>query len=466
MVVMMARWIDDWEPEDEQFWERKGKRIARRNLVFSIFAEFLGFAVWVIWSVTAVNLNRAGFEFSTGQLFTLVAVPALVGATARFPYTLAVPRFGGRNWTVVSALLLLIPLLFLVAMVSHPKTPYWVFLVGAATAGLGGGNFASSMANISFFYPDKRKGLALGLNAAGGNLGVAVAQLVVPLAVTGGTIGFIADASGGKSSVQLQNAGLIWIPLVVAAAACAGLFMDNLKVSRSPIRDQAVILRRGQTWIMSWLYIGTFGSFIGYSAGLPLLMETQFPEATLSLAFLGPLVGSLARPAGGWLSDRLGGAKVTFATFLLMIFALLAVIVALNNEGGTLAFRMFLSAFVVLFLLTGIGNGSTYRMIPMIFRATHLQMADGKGAAAERDAMAAARRETAAAVGFIGAVGAYGGWLIPQGYGVSAALTGSPMGALYCFLFFYVTCLGLTWWYYLRRSFAVDRSPNLAWAEV
>jgi NNP family nitrate/nitrite transporter-like MFS transporter len=333
MVVMMARWIDDWEPEDEQFWERKGKRIARRNLVFSIFAEFLGFAVWVIWSVTAVNLNRAGFEFSTGQLFTLVAVPALVGATARFPYTLAVPRFGGRNWTVVSALLLLIPLLFLVAMVSHPKTPYWVFLVGAATAGLGGGNFASSMANISFFYTDKRKGLALGLNAAGGNLGVAVAQLVVPLAVTGGTIGFIADASGGKSSVQLQNAGLIWIPLVVAAAACAGLFMDNLKVSRSPIRDQAVILRRGQTWIMSWLYIGTFGSFIGYSAGLPLLMETQFPEATLSLAFLGPLVGSLARPAGGWLSDRLGGAKVTFATFLLMIFALLAVIGAL---GGSL----------------------------------------------------------------------------------------------------------------------------------
>ncbi|MGH3849579.1 MAG: MFS transporter, partial [Pseudonocardiaceae bacterium] len=163
----MARpWIEDWHPDDDVFWARTGQRIARRNLAFSIFAEFLGFTVWLLWSVTAVRLSKAGFNFSTSQLFTLVSVPALVGATVRFPYTFAVPRFGGRTWTTISAGLLLIPIALLVILVSNPGTPFWLFLVGAATAGLGGGNFASSMANISYFYPDKRKGLALGLNAA------------------------------------------------------------------------------------------------------------------------------------------------------------------------------------------------------------------------------------------------------------------------------------------------------------
>lgn len=462
---MSRPWIVDWKPDDDDFWERKGKAIATRNLIFSIFAEFLGFSVWVLWSVTAVKLNSAGFNFSTSQLFTLVAVPALVGATARFPYTLAVPRFGGRNWTTVSALLLLLPVVLLAILVCHPGTPFWAFLLGAATAGLGGGNFSSSMANISFFFPDKRKGFALGLNAAGGNLGVAVAQLVVPFIVTVSSIS-IMSGSGQSGGLFLQNAGLIWIPFILVAALCAWLFMDNLKVSSSPIKEQAVILKREQTWIMSWIYVGTFGSFIGYSAGLPLLIKTQFPAVSLSVAFLGPLVGSLSRPLGGWLSDRLGGTRVTFVTFLAMIVAVLGIIFFLFHKEEPFAFAGFLGVFIVLFLLTGIGNGSTYRMIPMIYRAIHLKAAAGQGGEAKEKALLSARRETAAAVGFIGAIGAYGGWLIPQGYGLSASLTGGPLSALYVFITFYVSCLGLTWWYYLRRSFAMTRAPSLAEAKV
>jgi MFS transporter, NNP family, nitrate/nitrite transporter len=458
---MSKPWIEKWDPEDEKFWAGGGRSVARRNLTFSIFAEFLGFAVWVLWSVTAAKLPDAGFDFTTTQLFTLAAVPALVGATVRFPYTFAVPRFGGRNWTTISALLLLAPVALLIVMVSNPDTPYWVFVLGAATAGLGGGNFASSMANISFFYPVKRKGFALGLNAAGGNLGVAVAQLVVPIVVTVSALAFF-GGSQGDGTLYLQNAGLIWIPFILAAAACAWFFMDNLKVSRSSIKEQAVIVKRKQTWVMSWLYIGTFGSFIGYSAGLPLLISTQFPHVGLSIAFLGPLLGSLSRPLGGWLADRMGGARVTMATFIGMIFSVLAVIYFLMNKEEHFAFAGFFAAFVVLLVLTGIGNGSTYRMIPIIYRTIHLEMGDGD----EEKARVTADRETAAACGFIGAVGAYGGWLIPQGYGLSSSLTGGPIAALGALVLLYVSCLGLIWWYYMRRTFAIERAPSLAHASV
>ncbi|MGH8900975.1 MAG: NarK family nitrate/nitrite MFS transporter [Egibacteraceae bacterium] len=462
----MSRWITSWEPDDAEFWEREGRNIARRNLIFSIFAEFLGFSIWLLWSVTATKLNTAGFAFSTSQLFTLVSVPALVGATMRFPYTMAVPRFGGRNWTVVSALLLLVPVTLLVVLVSNPSTPYWAFLAGAATAGFGGGNFASSMANISFFYPDKKKGLPLGLNAAGGNIGVAVVQLVVPIVITVSALAVVGRAQGASGELFLQNAGLIWIPFILASAVCAWFFMDNLAVSQSPLEEQAVILRSKHTWIMSWLYIGTFGSFIGYSAGLPLLISKQFPDVTLSIAFLGPLVGSLSRPLGGWLADKLGGARVTFAIFLGMIPAVLGVIFFLGHKSEPYGFAGFLVMFMVLFVLTGVGNGSTFRMIPLIFRAQHLGSVAGAGADAQARAIATARRETAAVLGFTSAVGAYGGWAIPLSYGLSSSLTGGPQAAFGGFTAFYVTCLALTWWCYLRTSFAVDRLPSLASAGV
>ncbi len=463
MGIGTKPWIEDWDPDDDSFWEQRGRAVARRNIAFSIFAEFLAFCVWVLWSVTAVSLNKAGFHFSTAQLFTLVAVPTLIGATLRVPYTFAVARFGGRNWTTVSALLLLIPAGLLALMVSHPGTPYWALLLAAATAGFGGGNFASSMANISFFYPDKRKGVALGLNAAGGNVGVAVAQLVVPIVITWSAIAVVGGSQGKNGSMFLQNAGLFWMPFIVAAAICAWLFMDNLKVSQAPIREQAGIFRRKPTWIMSLLYVGTFGSFLGYSSGLPLLIKSQFPNVTLSVAYLGPLVGSLARPIGGWLSDRLGGARVTFASFGAMILAVAGVIFSLAHRMQPWAFAGFFTSFLVLFVLTGIGNGSTFQMIPKAFQAHHLRAAGGAGEAGRLAALGAARVETAAALGFIAAIGAYGGWLIPQGYGVSTSLTGGPIAALWGLIAFYVVCLAVVRWNFLRPSpLYVESEPAFA----
>src|SRR5438132_7926569 len=240
----MSRWIKDWNPEDADFWEKSGKSIARRNLVWSILAENLGFSVWLVWSIAATKLASVGFKYTTAQLFTLVSLPGLIGSFMRFPYTFAVPRFGGRNWTVVSALLLLIPTVSLVVLVRHPETPFWLMALAASTAGLGGGNFASSMANISFFYPDRKKGFALGLNAAGGNIGVSTVQLLVPIVIGIGAV---------KGTIHLQNAGLMWLPLIAIASIGAWSFVDNLSSARSNFGDQLVIARRQQTWVMSFL---------------------------------------------------------------------------------------------------------------------------------------------------------------------------------------------------------------------
>jgi NNP family nitrate/nitrite transporter-like MFS transporter len=296
-------WISEWNPEDERFWESKGKHIARRNLIWSIFAEHIGFSIWLIWSIVATKLPQAGFHYTTDQLFQLVALPGLIGSLVRFPYTFAVTTFGGRNWTVFSAAVLFIPAISLAYFVTEPETPFWVMLIVAATAGLGGGNFASSMANISFFYPDRMKGWALGLNAAGGNIGVSSVQLLTPLLMGFGLISLY-QATPSAGGVYLQNAGLMWLLPLAIAVTGAFLFMNNLSSARSNFKDQLVILGRKHTWIMSYIYIGTFGSFIGYSAAFPLLIKTQFPAVTVSVAFLGPLVGSLSRPLGGLLADR------------------------------------------------------------------------------------------------------------------------------------------------------------------
>lgn len=450
-----TRWIDDFAPEDPIFWEKTGKRIAWRNLVWSILAENIGFSVWLIWSVVAPKLPQAGFAYSTDQLFELVALPGLVGSIMRFPYTLAVPKFGGRNWTIVSALLLFVPTASLVVLVSRPSTPYWLMALAAATAGLGGGNFSSSMANISFFFPDKEKGLALGLNAAGGNVGVSTVQLLVPL-----VIGWALLPGAPDSGIHLENAGLLWWPLIVIAAIGASLFMNNLASARSNVRDQLVVARRSHTWIMAWLYIGTFGSFVGYSAAFPLLLKTQFPHVSTNLAFLGALVGSVARPLGGRLADRLGGARVTFWNFVAMTAAAIGLLWTLEAKS----FAGFLSVFLVLFATTGVGNGSTYRMIPIIFRSFHELRARGRGPDAEALALSVARRETAAVIGFVAAVGALGGYFIPRAFGASIKATGGPSLAVTCFVAFYATCVLTTWWCYLRRSFLAARLPSLAGA--
>ncbi|GGO74781.1 MFS transporter [Nonomuraea cavernae] len=436
----MARWLDEWHPDDETFWETTGKRIARRNLIFSIFAEHLGFTVWTLWSVVAAQMGA--YDFSTDQLFWLVALPNLIGAALRVPYTFGPARFGGRDFTTVSALLLLVPAVLLGVAVSDPGTPYWMFLLIAALAGVGGGNFASSMANITYFYPRSQQGVALGLNAAGGNIGVSSVQLVMPLVIGG---------------FGLAAAGWFWVPLVVLAAACAWFFMDNLTSARTSSREQLAVAGRAQTWIMSFLYIGTFGSFIGYSTAFPLLSKSLFPGSPwAAVAFVGPLAGSLIRPVGGWLADRLGGAPVTLWNFAAMGAGV--ALVWLGSASG--AFWLFFLAFLTLFLTAGIGNGSTYRMIPAIFQAK---------AVAERgeseEALLHGKRQAAAAIGIISAVGALGGFLINRAFGMSFAATGGPATAFAAFGVFYLACFALTWGCYVR-TVGVSRVASLAHARV
>ena len=461
MSQRASTWISEWNPDDEKFWKSTGRSIAQRNLIWSIVAEHLGFSIWLIWSIVATKLPQAGFHYTTDQLFQLVALPGLIGSLIRFPYTFAVTTFGGRNWTIFSAAVLFLPTLALAYFVTQPDTPFWLMLLVAATAGLGGGNFASSMANISFFYPDRIKGWALGLNAAGGNIGVSSVQLLTPLLMGFGFISLY-QATPTAEGLYLQNAGLMWLLPLAIAVTGAFLFMNNLTSARSTFKDQLAIVGRKHTWIMSYIYIGTFGSFIGYSAAFPLLIKTQFPAVTVAIAFLGPLLGSLSRPLGGLLADKIGGAKVTFWNFIAMGAATIGVMYFVEIKE----FAGFLGMFLTLFIATGIGNGSTYRMIPSIFREENLKETKGHGEAARALAVKAASIESGAALGFIGAIGACGGYLIPRGFGASIAATGGPHLALEVFLAFYVTCVALTWWYYLRKSLLVLRAPSLAEARI
>jgi MFS transporter, NNP family, nitrate/nitrite transporter len=454
----MSALIAHWNPEDKNFWQSQGASVAQRNLWISIPALTLAFAVWMVWSVVVVNLPLVGFKFSTNQLFWLAALPALCGATLRIFYSFAVPIFGGRRWTAISTASLLIPALGIGFAVQNPGTPYEVMVLLALLCGLGGGNFASSMANISFFFPKARKGYALGMNAGLGNLGVSIVQFVVPLVITAGVFGVMGGEAqnvtkaGVTTPMWLQNAGFIWVPFIAAAAIAAWFGMNDLADAKASFADQAVIFKRKHNWLMCWLYIGTFGSFIGYSAGFPLLIKSQFPGVNaLQYAWLGPLVGALIRPLGGWLSDKVGGARVTFWTFIVMSLGVLAVLQFLPSNGTAGNFTLFLASFLLLFAAAGIGNGSTFRMIPVIFM-TERQRSAAKTPAAQEQAIKDANKEAAAVLGFSSAIGAYGGFFIPKSYGTSIAMTGGPEAALYMFIAFYATCVAMTWWYYSRKN--------------
>jgi NNP family nitrate/nitrite transporter-like MFS transporter len=492
-----GRWIEQWDPEDEVFWETTGKRIARRNLAFSIFAEHIGFSIWVLWTIVVINLGNIGIALSVAELFLLTAVPNLVGSFLRIPYTFAVPRFGGRLWTTISASLLLIPTLLLAIVVpsgwlaaqSH-DTQLWVLMACAATAGFGGGNFSSSMANISFFYPEGRKGYALGLNAAGGNLGVASAQLLVPLVLIVGVPA--ATVRLPQHEVNMAYAGLMWLPVIIIAALGAWMYMDSLVQAKADKRSYVSALKYGQTWVMSFLYIGTFGSFIGFSFALPLVIKNTFPEflaenpfiATYlaGLGFVGALIGSVARPFGGWLSDRMGGARVTLAVFVGMAVATVAAISGVQERS----FPLFFGSFMVIFLLAGMGNGSTYKMIPSIFTLIGRREAEEKGLDF-KEAEVEFKRRAAAVIGIAGAIGAFGGFIIQvvlrqsslsassavaeastaaEKAAVAAANADWCVPALWVFFGSYVVFAGVTWSVYLRRSFAAGRPPRLAYESV
>ena len=445
--------IDHWNPEDERFWARDGRRVARRNLWLSIPALTLAFAVWMLWSVVVVHLPAAGFRYSTNQLFWLTALPALCGATLRIFYAFAVPLVGGRRFTALATASLLLPALGLGFAVQDPATPYELMVVLALLCGLGGGNFASSMAHISHFYPSASKGYALGLNAGLSHLGVALVQLAVPLVIGAGLFGALGGAPQAtpQGPLWLQNAGFVWVPLIALSAAAAWFGMDDLADARAGFAEQAVIFTRQHNWLMCWLYLGTFGSFIGYSAGLPMLVQSQFPDAVApQLAWLGPLLGALLRPLGGWMADRLGGARVTFWSFVALALGVVAVLQCLPHDGQPGRFIGFVASFGLLFAAAGIGNGSTFRMIPVIF-LTERQRAAGPLPGARQRAAKDAGMEAAAVLGFASAVGAYGGFFIPKSYGTSIALTGGPQAALQIFFFFYLTCIAVTWWHYSRR---------------
>jgi NNP family nitrate/nitrite transporter-like MFS transporter len=477
-----GHWIDEWRPEDPAFWDNGGNQVARRNLIWSIFAEHLGFSVWLIWSVSSAFLLQMGFPFTPQQLFVLVALPNLVGSLLRLPYTFAVPKFGGRNWTMISAALLLIPTLLFAFAVQHPGTPYWAFCVIAASAGFGGGNFASSMANINFFYPAAKKGAALGLNAAGGNAGVAVIQLLLPVIIGGaGIFGLVKASEGG---LHLQTAGYVYAVLAVVATLAAYRWMDNLTGATSKPREQLQVVRKPHTWIMAFLYIGTFGSFIGYSAAMPLLIKLNFwvPEpAPLGtgiyfayFAFLVAAIGSITRPFGGWLADKYGGAKVTLGAFTGMVVFTLAVLGTLTqltanptadpavaSENQSL-FPWFLGFFLLIFASTGIGNGSTYKMIPAIWQR-EAETATEAGTPERTSATTAATKQASAALGVIGAIGAMGGFLIPIAF--SSPWVDNPLsatkGAFLGFTVYYVACALVTWAVYLRTSAKATR-PAMA----
>lgn len=444
-VIGPGRWIERWLPEDETFWESRGKAIAFRNLIFSIVAEHIGFSIWLLWSIVVVKMygtfddngvlieaGAGGWALTPGQGFTLLAVASGVGAVLRVPYTFAVPWLGGRNWTVISALLLLIPTLGLAWVVGRPDTPFIVLVLIAATAGFGGGNFASSMSNISFFYPDRRKGWALGLNAAGGNIGVAVAQKLVPVAVGFGGLG-------------LAAAGLIYVPLAVAAAILAFFFMDNLREAKADPRPTAASLRHGHTWLLAVLYIGTFGSFIGYSAAFPTLLRVVFDRGDIALTwgFAGALLGSLARPYGGKLADRRGGSVVTLAALAVMALAGVAAVVGVQSES----LPLFFASFMALFIATGVGNGSTYRMIPAVFG----RLQRSRGADSDESRLEF-KRQAAGAVGIISAIGAGGGFAIPFVYMWANNTYGTIVPALQIYVAVFIALGILTWACYLRPA--------------
>ena len=449
-----------WTPEDKAFWQQQGKAIATINLWISVPSLFLAFAVWQLWSAVAVNLPALGFKFTPNELFWLAAAPGLSGATLRIFYSFMVPVFGGRRWTAISTASLLIPAIGIGIAVQDPKTSYATLLTLALLCGFGGGNFASSMANINFFFPKERKGSALGVNAGLGNLGVSGVQFLAPLVVAAGVYGPLAGgpqtivrASGETAQIWAQNAAFVWVPFILIFTIAAWIGMNDIADARASVREQAVIFRRKHNWLMCWLYLGTFGSFIGYAAGFPLLIKSQFPGVNaLQYAWVGPLVGAAVRPFGGWLADKLSGARVTFWNFVVMTLAVAGVLWFLPTGGAGGSFTGFFACFMVLFLTTGIGNGSTFRMIPVIFLTERMRDAAGKGAAEEEQAVKDANKEAAAVLGFTSAFAAYGAFFIPKSYGTSIALTGGPQAALYLFIVFYVTCIAVTWWYYSRKG--------------
>ena len=533
-----GRWPHHWDPENETLWESEGQRIASRNLWLSIPNLLLGFAVWIYWGMVATYIQRLHFAsgrelfdftfLNGGQsydeqgyralLFLLPAVAGLAGATLRIVNSFLVAICGGRNVTFMTSLLMVVPALGTGIALRDPETPFLTFVVLAALSGVGGGAFASSMSNISFFYPKKQQGLALGLNAGLGNLGVSLMQFLIPWVITFRAFGPLSGdpyeyvADGATARMWIQNASLVWVPVLALFLVLAFLAMDNLPfhrvgstltavgkylwltllglvgsaagvallvarwswlpdlaktlvivvvavvvtlaalryltpaATRASLGEQFGIFRLKHNWVMTYLYVMTFGSFIGYSNAFPKLIDDVFGVVRVGASagqstglkstayiWIGAGVGALIRPVGGWLSDKLGGARVTHWSTVVMIASTIGagyvVSLAMSSPQPTRYFVAFLLLFIVLFATTGIGNGSTFRMIGVIFTK------DVRGPV----------------LGWTSAIAAYGAFLIPKVF-AGQIRAGTPERALYGFAAYYATCLVLNWWFYGRRN--------------
>jgi len=525
--------IADWRPEDAQFWAATGQRVARRNLWISVPSLLAAFAVWLMWGIITVQMLNLGFPFTQGQLFTLTSIAGLAGATLRIPAAFFIRIAGGRNTIFMTTALLMIPALGTGIALMDKTTPLWVFQLLALLSGIGGGNFACSMSNINTFYPKSKQGIALGINAGLGNFGVTTMQIVIPLVMTaavfaglGGDPMTLVKPSGtliGKiaagTPTYIQNAGLVWLLLLVPLAFLGWFGMNNL-LTVSPrigstaaalgrivllyavalvtsaiglylylpaptglgvlnmwvampliivgtllamklvafgdmkpnLNRQFAIFRDKHTWAMTVLYIATFGTFIGFSNALPLAITVIFgfshtqdaagawqhvanPNApsALTYAWIGPFVGALIRPVGGWISDRVGGSIVTQVISVVMVLASAAVgyvmFLAYHSTTPEQYFFVFLVLFVAIFAASGIGNGSTFRTIGVIYD----------------------REQAGPVLGWTSAVAAYGAFVAPLVIG-GQIRSGTPEHAMYGFAVFYALCLGLNWWFYLRRN--------------
>lgn len=526
--------ITDWRPEDDAFWESRGRKVAYRNLWISIPALLCGFAVWGMWGIITVQMMNLGYPFSQAELFTLTAIAGLAGATMRIPASFLIRLAGGRNTIFLTTSMLLAPAIGTGIVLQHPEWPLWSFQLMALWSGVGGGNFASSMSNISGFFPRRLQGTALGLNAGLGNFGVTAMQIVIPLVMTVGVFGhfggepmtllkesgWIFGAIPAGTPTWIQNAGFTWLLSLVPLSVICFFGMNNLRTvspaiggtipaflkiiwlytlsfvpagiglylylprpsglgvlnmwlampliivstlmvlkvtafgpMRENVAKQFAIFGNKHTWSLTLLYIVTFGSFIGFSMALPLAMKVIFgvshiPDAAsvmqhtqhnpnapavLAYAWIGPFVGALTRPVGGWISDKVGGSIVTQIISAVMALASVAVgyvmLLAYSSATPEQYFTAFMVLFVVLFAASGIGNGSTFRTIGVIFD----------------------RAQAGPVLGWTSAVAAYGAFIAPVVIGEQIKL-GTPQVAMYAFATFYAVCLVLNWWFYLRKN--------------
>lgn len=451
--------ITEWNPEDTAAWEAGNDKIARRNLLWIIACDHIAFGVWTLFPVMALFMPQNVYGFSAADKFLLGATATLVAACLRIPYSLGIATFGGRNWTVFSIVVLIVPTVGAIWLLAHPGLPLWPYLVCAALTGMGGANYAASMTNTNFFYPHRRKGFALGFNAGAGNLGVPMIQLV----------GLLVIAVAGPHQ-PYWVCGL-YLALLTAVAFGAAHYMDNLEHAKYDVSHLRSILSEGDTWVLALLYLGTFGSWIGFSFAFGQVLQINFvgtgqthAQASLhaaEFAFIGPALGSLARIYGGRLADRIGGSRVTLAVLAAMALVT-AFLVAIstnddNTPGLTTSATMvgYVCGFMGLFILAGLGNGSVYKMIPTVFdaRSHRLGLSD-----AERSRWSLAT--SGAVIGFVAAFGALGGVGINLALRQSYLSTGTDTLAYWAFLGFYVVAAVMTWLRYVRRHVADAHAPE------